>query len=249
MNTYKLIYDEQEVRDFFNSCMPRLAENEVYFFSLSSRNKYLTQEERVEYDLGRTEMFAKSIVKEDSANYFIKKIRRLECDTRGFTTRNGKEIPAKTLILYININPINTIKAYSQFVQKSIEELTNSNAESKNYFFKNIESKLFSYLQQSIGTKSLIDIDFDIDKEVEIVLLHKFLKDLDKNDCKYYIIETKSGFHVLLDKSTLKHNFYLTIVNLNDQVIKGGEIVVNKNGMIPLPGTLQGGFEVKRVKF
>ena len=36
---------------FYRECLPRLNPGEVYFVSLSARNKYLTEEERKESDL------------------------------------------------------------------------------------------------------------------------------------------------------------------------------------------------------
>lgn len=47
-------------------------------------------------------------------------------------------------------------------------------------------------------------------------------------------------YHVLIDKSTLgKLNIFTKIQELDARCEK--EVVINKNGMVPVPGTLQAG--------
>jgi len=58
----QIIYDEDQVRQFHALLKP-LVKDEVYFLSMSARNKYLTQEERELYNLGRSEMMSRKIVK------------------------------------------------------------------------------------------------------------------------------------------------------------------------------------------
>jgi hypothetical protein len=59
---HNFIYDEEQIRKFVSTLSP-LKKDEVYFVSMSARNKYLTDEERRTYDLGRTEMFARELIK------------------------------------------------------------------------------------------------------------------------------------------------------------------------------------------
>jgi lysophospholipase L1-like esterase len=86
-----LIKDREEFNKLI-SILPDLNKDEVYFISLSARNKYLTMDERKEYSLGQTEMFGREIAqsKEKLYDYTIKK---LEATLSYKTTRNGKPIP------------------------------------------------------------------------------------------------------------------------------------------------------------
>ena len=52
-----LIADVDELKWFYDNVLPNLKQAEVYFLSLSGRNKYLTDEEKQYYQLGRNEMF------------------------------------------------------------------------------------------------------------------------------------------------------------------------------------------------
>lgn len=49
----KLIHNREEYNKFIN-ILPDLKDDEVYFLSLSARNKYLTDAERTLFGLGRT---------------------------------------------------------------------------------------------------------------------------------------------------------------------------------------------------
>ena len=79
-----------EAKEFASMLAP-LNMDEVYFISLSARNKYLTQEERDEYSLGRTEMFAREIITKNTDFEFA--FRKLTGHLYARRTNNGKEIP------------------------------------------------------------------------------------------------------------------------------------------------------------
>lgn len=256
MEQYKIIHDEEEMKWFFDNVMPELLPHEVYFLSLSARNKYLTMEEREEIGLGRTEMFNRVIVKERSWESFIRTVRRMECDTRGFTTRKNLPIPSKTIICYFNINPTNTIKAWGEFQDKMntySQELimcamNGNNADIAVKEITRMDSHLMTCMQKSSGTRHWVDFDFDVPKVYDTNSVSEFLES--KGITHYYWIDTKSGFHLLVNKSQLKFNpkeiidFALSLVP-NHWGRDGLEIIQNKNNMIPLPGTYQAGHLVK----
>lgn len=276
---YSFIYDVEELKFFYENILPPLSnKSDVYFVSLSARNKYLTDEERRSLELGRTEMFSKNIIRKREWPRFLRTIRKFECHKEGYTTKNGNSIPEKCIVCYININPSNTLQAISNF-KKVLSEYevelasialngrTNSNniAERLN----KLDNSLMTAYQQSRGEKVWIDIDIDT-KEGELYkneAVKKFLND--KGIKTYYWVDTKSGYHLLIKRSELKFNPFIICKALYDQLslfyydsyynnsnipmtypeceIKAYsiEICINKNEMIPLPGTLQGGYPVK----
>lgn len=254
-----LIKDREEFNKLI-SILPDLNKDEVYFISLSARAKYLTMDERKEYSLGQTEMFGREIAqsKEKLYDYTIKK---LEATLSYKTTRNGKPIPDKSLICYVNINPSSMVKAYYQFqkeMNNQMSEITLALLHGKdpNYSFINIQTReLMNCIQKSTGTKHFIDIDCDT-KEPEVLDYFKeaFLNCL----IEYYIIETKGGYHFLLKKDTfpVKYNLQKIIddgiirlerIIYEKQLNNKIEIMINGNGMIPVPGIMQSDHLVKFV--
>lgn len=253
----KIVSDESELKWFFDNVLPPLKETEVYFLSLSARNKYLTEEEREFYSLGRTEMFAKTIIRERSWDRFIRTIRKLECDERGYTTKSNIPIPSKTMVCYININPSDTFRALNAFqglineYNLEIASLLVRGGDSSNFFnrLNKIDNNLMTMYQQSTGTKHYIDFDFDLENKSEkyIEEVSDFL--IAKGISRYFWVDTHSGYHLLIDKNQIKFNpndiISFGIESANKKLIgEIGEIVYNKNSMIPMPGTYQGGYPV-----
>jgi hypothetical protein len=81
-------------------------------------------------------------------------------------------------------------------------------------------------------------------------VIEPLILSLRMNSIKYIIVETRGGYHVLIKRDTLKNSG----LKLHDEIggistslrtiSAAGEIIINKNEMIPTPGTLQGGFPV-----
>lgn len=265
----KIISDEKELRWFFDNVAPELKPNEVYFLSMSARDKYLTTEERKQIGLSRTEMFAKNIVKDKNWEKFVRAIRRMECDDRGYTTRNNTPIPQKATVCYFNINPSDSFKAINLLNNSTnnlIFEITQASLHGKNIEdsmkkINRVNSTLMTCYQQATGTKHWVDFDLDVDKGWDIYnkeAFKEFLKN--KGVTKYFWIDTKSGYHLLISKKQLNFNpkdiiDYLNMGYSNYTYCEYGkekahemcascEIILNKNAMIPLPGTFQGGHSV-----
>lgn len=124
----------------------------------------------------------------------------------------------------------------------------------------------------NVSKRTWIDIDMDVSTELisyeeietalDCMLLDKVCGKL------YEIIQTRGGYHILVNTIDISaHNtrvaqlledfkssiisikdFTNTLENLvSDKGIEAKEIKINPNGMVPIPGTLQGGFKVKMV--
>lgn len=245
-----LIIDKEQF-DKFISILPDLKNDEVYFISLAARNKYLNESERIYYGLGRTEMFSRSIIRnKDNFEYVLSK---LESSLQYKLTKNKCKIPEKTLVVYVNINPSSMIKAYFALMQEMNKELHDitfalQNNKQPNYSgIHLLDRKLMNCIQRARSRKVYIDIDFDIKDNFYIV--NNLLTELSIRQILYFLIQTKSGYHVLIDLESMKDKKF----NLNYEVQKCnqmtvlhyGEVIINSNGMVPIPGTLQAGELVK----
>lgn len=249
----KLIHDPNMVKDFIK-ILPKPNDLEVFFVSLSCRNKYLTDDQRKEYALGRTEMFGQSIARD--ADKLFRNIRRYESHPEAYTTKNGNNMPVSAMVVYVNIDTSSTLKAYTEFQKKMTENLTELTHKSilgqsikdTARFINKADKVLMDCYQRGSSQKKFIDVDFDV-PECASGVVEKFLDVMNMNKVKHYIIQTRGGFHVLLERETIKHNYNIDIAEANDDMksIYGDikyEIKVNENRMVPVPGTYQAGFPV-----
>jgi hypothetical protein len=247
-----LIKDQNEFEKFLN-ILPELEKDEVYFISLSARNKYLSKEERLEYSLGQTEMFGREIAqsKEKLKDYII---RKLEATLSYKTTRNHLPIPEKSLVCYMNVNPSSMVKAYMQFqneMNRQVSEIVMSLQKQKlpNYSFINLQTKeLLNCIQKSGSRKYFIDIDCDTkNEEVYQYLFDSFIM----HNIEFHTIETKGGYHFLLQKKSFPEKFDLNLIIKTSSIIAQErevtkiEIMINSNAMVPVPGTMQSDHLVK----
>jgi len=256
-----LIQDEKQFNNFVDNILPDLKNDEVYFISLSARNKYLTDEERDTYALGRTEMFSRQIAKskEQLKEYTMKK---LGMSLLYKTTKNGLQIPEKALVVYININPSSMLKAYQLFQEKMNKEMNTiinalRNNKEPNYDRTLIQKRLLmNCVQKSSGEKHYIDIDCDT-KKPEVV--ESLTASLSNSKIEFHVIETQGGFHFLIKKDTIPTNKKLKHLNIQkfnlmriiqaarDVDGEGNEIAINGNVMVPVPGSCQANFLVRMV--
>lgn len=243
-----LVQDVQQFQNFIDNVLPSLLPHEVYFVSLSARNKYLTERERDFYGLGRTEMFARTLVRRGD---WGKAIRKLEGELATRLTKTGQLIPERALVVYVNINPSDALAAHFKYineVNRQLEEVTKATVRDKspNYTpFTFAEKTLLNCFQVCTGQRTYLDLDIDTKEER---YLSKVRSVLDSKNVSYFVVETHGGFHVLVKRETLnKSNVRLDLLVKELARESGKEIMFNKNAMIPMPGTKQAGHLVKLV--
>ncbi len=245
---YDFIWSENEIKKMFDILKP-LEDDDVYFMSLSARKKYLTKEEEENIQLTKTIMFQRKLVKKHKFSHFLKTVKEYEMRIGSILSKgNDSIVPQKCMLIYLTINPCSSTRALKRFYSKSQELLFNSYSDKsliKN--FRRVSSMLNTCFQQSMNKSKLIDIDMDIGHN-NTNFLHRLLKEFDEKEVKYHVIQTRGGYHVLIEKNTINYNYTKRIHSLNKEAKKINEkyeIIINKNGMIPLPGTIQAGFKVK----
>lgn len=254
MDTTKLIESrfvaEPHIISAFVGFLPDLKDNEVYFLSLSARNKYLSGEERDFYSLGRTEMFSRQIALDRDGVAIA--LNRMKGDLESRRTRNGKEIPNRSLVVYMNIHAMSTLKAYAAFTEEmnrhqteTLHALLNGGVPNLTAFLR-MQTRLMNHIQKATGTKQYLDIDIDAPRDLadEIRLtIHDQLLDY---SIKHLVIRTRSGYHIMVNTADLKkHKGFALHKYVNDLHVQaeanGGEVTFNSNAMVPMPGTYQAG--------
>jgi len=140
---------------------------------------------------------------------------------------------------------------------------------------RKIEDTMISLYARNVGSRNWIDMDLDIGKDnvMDIIsFVEPLLTFMGFTD--HYWVDTKGGVHLLLKKDEMKFNpalvcdvcyiaywlysgYYLKgsriLFDMNNEahrdsmltLFKEVEIIQNKNQMVPLSGTLQGGHQVR----
>jgi len=161
------------------------------------------------------------------------------------------------VVCYVNINPSDTIKALSRF-QNLINEyfieiasvaFNGRKTENIASRVNKVDDRLLTCYQQARGVKHYMDIDFDVPKEFDVAPVSAVLAEMGIS--RYFWVDTRSGYHLLISRDQLRADPQL-IVKASLEILKAQgldgdkhEIILNKNEMIPLPGTYQAGHLVR----
>lgn len=264
MDFYNILVDEKELEWFFNNVVSRPSDLESYLVCISARNKKLSPEEKIKFNLGRGEMMREEIIspkgkdKTWNFNIFKSAIYKYNCDKRAMITRTGLFYPDKCLVCYFYPNPSSEIKVVESVVNKSNE----IKSQLMDSVLKHSEGGIIEQLRKlttiskhmksvhasALSRKIYIQFDFDFRedlkenkeaiKEARSIILccakHYF------GIKNYFLIRTAGGYHLLVKKETLRFNPSIFI----DDVIENysftfAEVVKTPQEFLPLPGTIQ----------
>lgn len=221
---YKIITDEEELLKFID-WLPELENDEVYYVALLGRKKYSTELKKDKIQLKRFT---------SDKQYLFRKIKQLECELGAYTF-DGKPIPVECLSLYITPNPRSQTKA-ARFLTKELINLCFSP-----YNGYNIQAEALTALQKNPSRTINMDFDFD---NTTIEEMRPQIVEVINEDCLTFV-QTHGGFHVLVnvDKMQGKYakNYYNNISKLPNSDARG-------DGLLPVPGTFQGGFTPRMIK-
>ena len=243
---YKFIYSEEEMHKFFDIILPPLTDNEVYFISLSARKKYLQEKSKSILD-GSSEMFERRLIEKKDWNLFLRTIKRYECNDGAYVSLEGEMYPNDAMIVYLNFNPCDVIKAYEEFIMdstKNMMSLALGRGSSPDYF-KRIQHNLMTAMHHSRGTKHYVDLDVDFfegTKNEES--LQVILDVLREKNVQFFVIHSHGGYHVLMKKDTVHFNYMEVMKDIQSKSTKIQDIMNNSQGMIGLPGTIMAGVPI-----
>lgn len=236
---YKIITDEKLLDEFINF-LPELSEDEVFYVCLFARSKYLTEEQRGHISHIKSD---KAQLKRFTANKktLRTKLKQLECPLGSYvqykTNVPDNPVPQEALATYITINP----RSLSLATRNSLKKFVEMVADNPTHSF-NPSNFAMSEIQRSPKKNKkwyVVDVD---SKDVDVKsILAQYL-----GNTPYKILETRGGFHCLIDlhniDESIKKSWYNNLKNsFGDDLDQGGDI------MIPIVGTYQGGHTVKFV--
>jgi len=244
VETYNIIHDEAEIRRTATRLFPVLTEDEAIFISLSARNKYLNEEERKHYQLGRSEMFQKTIVRD--RKFLLREVKKMS--VYPLLSSKGVIFPIEPNIMtvYLNVNPVSISIAFHKTSTAFYDViLTGSKI--------NPYSQLKKEMARSRSRKNFIDLDLDLppmEWEEKKIILDKIYYDLSQY-AMVDVIDTKSGAHFLL--SNIQGNYTKSIDKISYYRYNGHELWQyekfefkrNDNESVPLPGTYQSDYKVR----
>lgn len=264
-----LIFNTAEINKFYSKIYEPLKLNEVHFISLAARNKYLTDEERSEIQLGGTQMIFKTVLRSYDMDKFRLKICQISDSAKYYRSLNDKAIPIYCFVFYANINPSDTLKAtksFKQILDEYDEEVVrvsmsdkrdNSKFENIMRRYNNLYNTLLSCYQKYPSRKLWVDLDIDLLFPEHLKFIREgkiktsICKKYNVSEEDVYQIDTRGGVHVLLRTSSMSKEFNPLEVksflkaSLDFSETPYKEVEINGNAMVPIPGTLQGGAEVK----
>ena len=208
-------------------------------------------------------MLDRDVVRSRNEDVYVAKLRRFTA-ADAYTDNNGKPITTEVMAVYVNVNLSDGLKAWRQ-TKKSIAE---TDEEIMKHAFSgnldlahsassvmHLDSMWMSAMQNSYSRVLWIDYDVDIlpddgfDERLSLARgkAEAVLSGMGVE--RYVDITTRGGFHILVHT---KENAFSKNVN-PETILKAlqkelapyaKEVVRNGNGMVPLPGTRQGGAKV-----
>lgn len=232
MELYKVVTDRQLLIDFIKT-LPEYVDGEkaYYYLCLFARKKYAPEVRNIKSDkcqLERCVTTPKRILNE-LEKWEVPLGRYIQ-----FGSESNTVVPQEALAVYITPNPRSTVKAAPAIAKRMIDHLAGQEV-------KNLIQETTSVMQRS-KLKTLF-VDFDIDyKSIPIEDIKFVMSELLHPVC-YKILETRGGYHLLVEPEKARH--YNKGTNWYKQIKESLPVDQTGDQMIPIPGTYQGGFTPK----
>lgn len=240
---YRIINDYTELEKYVES-LPDLGEQYKYYISLFARKKYGGTE-----GLTSDKCQLKRCVA--SKDRIIQKLKQMEVPVGAYTFQ-GKPgeseiiVNQASLVAYISANPRDMHKAAGATAKKLVTQIVDGQT------VKNPQAEALSQIQTH-GKKIWFNVDVDFHDKANAMggegENEFYLMLLSINQDAYEIIETRGGFHVLVNLEKLNKEHKKTWYNdLGSFKSDHFEVdMKNGDGMVPIPGCVQSEFTPKVV--
>lgn len=224
---YQVITDPDKLKEFIE-WLPECQHHEMYYVTLFSRKKYCPDNPACKADKTQLKRFT------STRERLYGKIAQLECKVGAYYGANDLPVPQESLAVYITMNPRDLWKASFKSIG-SLASLLESRGK------ENIGNPHQEVLNTIQTTKSYTRFHvFDVDsKDPEILEKVKVI-----TGGNHELIETRGGYHVLIRdihvSSMSSKMWYVQMKSCSDVV---GDCLT------PVPGTYQGGFTPRLIKY
>lgn len=232
-SVYDFLRDASELDRFVELFIPDLGEDEALILMLMARRKYLSDKEQETLSIGNSVVFRREVVtrKEQIAS-------RVEemCVRRGlYTDREGNALPDHAFAVYLTVNPRSQRKA----ALATLKELADRLYENQPL---RVDETAVSQLHKAAARKLFLDFDVDAGGSDDLsAVVGRVRAALGSTPTT--VVETRGGAHVLVRTKEIdgavKKSFYKDIQAVSREM--SGEIEVQNDGMLPVPGTSHGG--------
>jgi hypothetical protein len=232
---YKIIQDQQKLTDFING-LADCTGDEVYICALFGRKKYNNKVKKANKDSQQLVRFA------TKKKHLLERIKQLEVPIDSYV-KKGIEMPANSLVLYINPNPRSMSKATRALGKHCFDLLLNT----KYHLVNEALSSLAYKKHKSRRVYAHLDLDTDTPINEMITKIKSLLGEGSGSFCK--LIKTKGGYHLLVHmKSMAKAAKNGSVDKLWHPKLKtlGDE---HGDMYTPVPGCLQGGYVPHIIEF
>jgi hypothetical protein len=220
---YQIIKDVNILKEFIE-WLPNLEEGETYYVGLLARSKY-ENGDTIKSDKQQLKRFTSR--KED----LFYKIWQLECPVGAYTYK-GNPVPQESLAIYITPNP----RSMHNAMFGGLTTLAQCIQRQKKI---NPHQEVMNEIQRSKSRSCFIDFDIDHKEENYEQFLKPWVRERVGNSAAINVIETRGGYHVLVDPSTVEEAFKK---NWYQELAKHPHIDQTGDQLIPIPGCTQGDF-------
>jgi hypothetical protein len=220
---YQIIKDVNILKEFIE-WLPDLEEGETYYVGLLARSKY-ENGDTIKSDKQQLKRFTSR--KED----LFYKIWQLECPVGAYTYK-GNPVPQESLAIYITPNP----RSMHNAMFGGLTTLAQCIQRQKKI---NPHQEVMNEIQRSKSRSCFIDFDIDHKEDNYEQFLKPWVHERVGNSATIKVIETRGGYHVLVDPSTVEEAFKK---NWYQELAKHPHIDHTGDQLIPIPGCTQGDF-------
>jgi len=247
MNATQLILNEEALDQFCTEVLPELTMHECFFIMLAARNKYLTEEQKTQYQLRKgSDMLCRVLCKSNNFKDVKRAILKMTPVEGLYTDSTGKDIPHNAYVVFITPNPRGTLKAVPNVVNHLVGYLVNQGNP------VNMDNAVYSEIHKSCSRKKYFDIDVDFHTDDDLTyLVQEILNILKRSRTK--IVKTRGGVHILLDLETIdpeiEKTWYKSFIDLRLDPKYKSAIELISDSMVPVPGCTQGGLHPYLTKF
>jgi len=219
LSNYKIIVDEKKLKEFI-AWLPELEPGECFYASLFARKKYHPSAKN---DKSNVKRFIAT-----SKEWLLIKLRQLEIPEGCYTNKDGSPVHNDSLAVYICVNPRSFVKAQRMALKKLADVLADGVIE------MNPSQIGLTSIHKAKSRTCFVDFDFD---DITYSGVDHILPSMINRDA-YEVLETRGGFHLLVDPNKVEEKFKKT---WHQGIASFKECDVKGDNLIPVPGCTQGG--------